>query len=95
MKQKNHFLISRKYSFIPGFQEEAEDTYEISENEEDVIIRYTCYQKGQISHEQKIYASVPFSDAKNIIVFLSENSSRGESWLDLIRDNNISFRVIG
>lgn len=94
MKQENHFYISRKYSFIPGLQEETEDTYEISEAEENVIIRYICSQKGRILLEQKICVLVSFSDAKNITVFLSENSCRSDSWMDIIRDNDISFRVI-
>ncbi len=94
MKQENHFYISRKYSFIPGFQEETEDTYEINETEENVIIRYTCSQKGRILLEQKICVLVPFSDAKNITVFLSENSCRGDNWMDIISDNDIPFYAI-
>ena len=94
MKRQNHFYISRKYSFIPGLQDETEDTYEISEMKDNVIITYTCSQKGRILHEQKICALVSFPEAKNITVFLSENSCRSNIWLDIIRDKDISYRVI-
>lgn len=94
MKQENNFYVSRKYSFIPGIQEEMEDTYEISEIIGGAIIRYTCSQKGRILHEQKICVLVPFSEAKKITVFLSENSCRNGAWMDVIRDMDISYRVI-
>ena len=94
MNQQNHYYISRKYSYIPGLQEETEDTYEISTLQDNVIIRYTCSHDSRILSEQKISVLVPFSKAKNIITFLSENSCRGNNWIDIIRDNDISYSVI-
>lgn len=81
-----HFCISRTYSDIPGLQLESRDTYEVTLYDGCLGIKLTCEcENSAISEEQKI-SSISFEQAKQLAVFLSENSVRRNSWLDVLND---------
>lgn len=81
-----HFSVSRNYSDIPNLQGEAKDTYDVVPMQVNVQITFSSTDKDGTITEEKIFNSLTFSEAKSLVLFLSENGVRKTTWIDVIED---------